>query len=237
MLGLRVPAMYSSFQLLWEARARIGSAWCSVLEAPLPPAPRPPQKNLAGGGRCHSSSGCLLQLLTLIPALCILPIQLDGVGSVIIMNLIFACFSLANRLEDRASDGMALKMLYGERGRDAVTATRVGGRQSIKAAGWLGGPAGLLMGGWAAVVSSPHGQASCTHPAPTTSKQPRASGALLHQAVCANAHFIQRPINVLICAGARRQAHGGGVHRPADGGEAETVNRPDCALHPCVRSS
>lgn len=43
------------------------------------------------------------------------------------MNLIFACFDLAVRLEDRASDGLALKLLYGERGRDAITATRVGG--------------------------------------------------------------------------------------------------------------
>ncbi|PRW32967.1 hypothetical protein C2E21_8152 [Chlorella sorokiniana] len=46
------------------------------------------------------------------------------VGSVVVMNLIFACFDLAVRLEDRASDGLALKLLYGERGRDALTATR-----------------------------------------------------------------------------------------------------------------
>ncbi len=65
------------------------------------------------------------------------PLQLDSVGSVIVMNLIFACFDLAVRLEDRASDGLALKLLYGERGRDALTATRVGGW----AAGWSRGQA------------------------------------------------------------------------------------------------
>jgi hypothetical protein len=47
------------------------------------------------------------------------------VGNVIIMNLIFACFSLASRLGDRASDGLALKLLYGDRARDALTALRV----------------------------------------------------------------------------------------------------------------
>lgn len=51
-------------------------------------------------------------------------LQLDNVGNVIIMNLIFACFSLASRLGDRASDGLALKLLYGDRARDALTALR-----------------------------------------------------------------------------------------------------------------
>ena len=51
--------------------------------------------------------------------------QLDNVGNVIIMNLIFPCFSLASRLGDRASDGLALKLLYGDRARDALTALRV----------------------------------------------------------------------------------------------------------------
>ena len=41
------------------------------------------------------------------------------------MNLIFSCFSLASRLGDRACDGIALKLLYGERARDALTALLV----------------------------------------------------------------------------------------------------------------
>lgn len=49
MLGVRVPAMCGSFQLPaapGSTRAdAMGSAWCSVLDAPLPPAPGPPQKN------------------------------------------------------------------------------------------------------------------------------------------------------------------------------------------------
>lgn len=151
------------------------------------------------------------------------------------MNLIFACFSLANRLEDRASDGMALKMLYGERGRDALTATRVGGMLSIKAAGWLAGPGGLLMGGWAAAVTSLYGHASSINRAPTTSKQQNGSSALTHQAVCASADFIQRPIHVPVCV----QEHDDKrmVEVFTDllmEVRAETRNRTDHALHPCI---
>ncbi|PSC73068.1 sodium:proline symporter [Micractinium conductrix] len=51
-------------------------------------------------------------------------LQLDSVGSVLVMNLIFACFDLAGKLSDRASDSLLLKLLYGERGRDALTALR-----------------------------------------------------------------------------------------------------------------
>lgn len=42
------------------------------------------------------------------------------------MNLIFACFDLASKLNDRASDGLLLKLMFGERGRDVITASRVG---------------------------------------------------------------------------------------------------------------
>ncbi|KAL4422698.1 hypothetical protein ABPG75_008895 [Micractinium tetrahymenae] len=51
-------------------------------------------------------------------------LSLDNVGSVVIMNLIFACFDLASKLGDRASDGLLLKLLFGERGRDVITASR-----------------------------------------------------------------------------------------------------------------
>lgn len=52
------------------------------------------------------------------------------------MNLIFACFDLAARLGDRASDGLALKLLYGERGRDTITATRVRANGRREGEGW-----------------------------------------------------------------------------------------------------
>lgn len=57
-------------------------------------------------------------------------------GSVVVMNFIFAAFELAARLGDRASDGLALKLLYGERARDALTATRV--RCGAGRGGWAG---------------------------------------------------------------------------------------------------
>lgn len=59
-----------------------------------------------------------------MPAPCA-PTQMDDAGNVVVINALFACFDLAARLGDRACDGLALKFLYGERGRDALTALRV----------------------------------------------------------------------------------------------------------------
>ena len=52
-------------------------------------------------------------------------LQLNNVGSILIMNLVFACFDLAGRIGDRASDGLVLMLMYGDRARDALTSLRV----------------------------------------------------------------------------------------------------------------
>lgn len=51
-------------------------------------------------------------------------LQLDNVGSVVIMNFIFACFSISGELSDRGSDSWWLSWIYGERAKDAMQAVR-----------------------------------------------------------------------------------------------------------------
>jgi hypothetical protein len=50
---------------------------------------------------------------------------MDSAGSVVLVNLLFSFLDLASRLGDRSTDGLLLKMMYGEKTRDAMTATRV----------------------------------------------------------------------------------------------------------------
>lgn len=52
---------------------------------------------------------------------------MDSMSSVVIFNLIFAFVELASCLDDRGSDHFLLKLMYGERTRDAMLANRVGG--------------------------------------------------------------------------------------------------------------
>ena len=52
-------------------------------------------------------------------------LQLDNVGSIVIMNFMFACFQIADMLMDRGGDAWWLSLLYGERAKDAMQATYV----------------------------------------------------------------------------------------------------------------
>ena len=52
-------------------------------------------------------------------------LQLDSVGSTVILNFMFDCFDIASALDDRGSDGWWLGWLYGERARDAMQATKL----------------------------------------------------------------------------------------------------------------
>lgn len=52
-------------------------------------------------------------------------LQLENVGSVVILNFMFACFHIAGMLNDRGGDHWWLSLLYGERAKDAMQATRV----------------------------------------------------------------------------------------------------------------
>lgn len=53
-------------------------------------------------------------------------LQLSNVGSVVVMNFMFACFDIAGALADRGSDAWWLKLLYGsERAKDAMQSTYV----------------------------------------------------------------------------------------------------------------
>ena len=70
-------------------------------------------------------------------------VQMEGAGSVVMVNLLIAFVEIAGRLDDRSSDGLLLKLMYGERARDAITAARVGagrGAGGEVAGGWLVGP-------------------------------------------------------------------------------------------------
>jgi hypothetical protein len=50
---------------------------------------------------------------------------MDGMASVVIVNIIFGLVDLSGRLNDRDTDGLLLRIVYGERVRDAMTAARV----------------------------------------------------------------------------------------------------------------
>ncbi|KAI3430420.1 hypothetical protein D9Q98_005015 [Chlorella vulgaris] len=52
-------------------------------------------------------------------------LQMDSMSSVVIFNLIFAFVELASCLDDRGSDHFLLKLMYGERTRDAMLANRL----------------------------------------------------------------------------------------------------------------
>ena len=52
-------------------------------------------------------------------------LQLDSVGSVVVLNFMFACFEIAGAMADRGVDAWWLSLLYGERAKDAIQASRV----------------------------------------------------------------------------------------------------------------
>jgi hypothetical protein len=52
-------------------------------------------------------------------------LQLDSVGSVIVLNFMFACFHIAGQLDGRGSDAWWLSLIYGERAKDAMQSTKV----------------------------------------------------------------------------------------------------------------
>lgn len=52
-------------------------------------------------------------------------LQLDSVGSVVVLNFMFACFNIAGELDNRGSDAWWLSLIYGERAKDAMQATKV----------------------------------------------------------------------------------------------------------------
>ncbi len=52
-------------------------------------------------------------------------LQLESVGSVVVLNFMFACFNIAGVLDSRGSDSWWLTLLYGERAKDAIQATKV----------------------------------------------------------------------------------------------------------------
>ncbi|EFN52359.1 hypothetical protein CHLNCDRAFT_138774 [Chlorella variabilis] len=66
----------------------------------------------------QASSAALPSLLG--PLCC----AMEGAGSVVMVNLLIAFVEIAGRLDDRSSDGLLLKLMYGERARDAITAAR-----------------------------------------------------------------------------------------------------------------
>ena len=53
-------------------------------------------------------------------------LQLENVGSVVVLNFMLACFAIAGALNDRGSDAWWLTTIYGgERVKDAIQATVV----------------------------------------------------------------------------------------------------------------
>jgi hypothetical protein len=52
-------------------------------------------------------------------------LQLDSVGSVVVLNFMFASFHIADVLDSRGSDSWWLSLMYGERAKDAMQATKV----------------------------------------------------------------------------------------------------------------
>ena len=52
-------------------------------------------------------------------------LQLENVGSVVIMNFMFACFAIMGDLTDRGADFFWLSWVYGDRAAEAMQAVRV----------------------------------------------------------------------------------------------------------------
>ena len=52
-------------------------------------------------------------------------LELESVGSVVVLNFMFACFHIAGALDNRGSDCWWLKLMYGERAKNAMQATKV----------------------------------------------------------------------------------------------------------------
>lgn len=52
-------------------------------------------------------------------------LQLNSVGSIVVMNFMMACFQIAGELNDRGMDDFWLFLLYGKSAVDAMQATRV----------------------------------------------------------------------------------------------------------------
>lgn len=67
-------------------------------------------------------------------------LQLDNVGSVVIMNFMFACFTIAANLADRGNDRMWLGWIYGDRAADAMQSVLVGARVGGGTRSWTPAP-------------------------------------------------------------------------------------------------
>lgn len=52
-------------------------------------------------------------------------LQLENVGSVVVLNFMFACFHIAGALDDRGSDCWWLDLMYGQRAKYVLQATKV----------------------------------------------------------------------------------------------------------------
>lgn len=52
-------------------------------------------------------------------------LELESVGSVVVLNFMFACFHIAGALDDRGSDNLWLTLMHGKRAADAMEATKV----------------------------------------------------------------------------------------------------------------
>ena len=59
-------------------------------------------------------------------------LQLDNVGSVVIMNFMFACFAIMGNLTDRGSDYFWLAWVYGDRAAEAMQAVRVSPHPAVR---------------------------------------------------------------------------------------------------------
>lgn len=51
-------------------------------------------------------------------------LQLESVGSVVVLNFMFACFHIAAQLDGRGADSWWLSLVYGERAKDAMQSTK-----------------------------------------------------------------------------------------------------------------
>lgn len=59
-------------------------------------------------------------------------LQLENVGSVVIMNFLLACFTISSSLIDRGQDSMWISFLYGEKAKYAMEATHVSQIQTAR---------------------------------------------------------------------------------------------------------